>query len=346
MEQSFYDGAKLLSQKDLDGNVPEIFMCTTNRSAGKTTYFGRLLVNRFKDNGDKFGLIYRYKYELSECADKFFKDIGKLFFPNDVMTSKSQAQGCYHILYLNDKVCGYAFALNSADQIKKFSHLFSDVKRMLMDEFQSETNNYCPEEVRKFRSIHTSIARGEGEQVRYLPVYMISNPVTLLNPYYVSMGITTRLNAKTKFFKGNGFVLEQGFNESASEQQKQSGFNRAFMQDQYNDYLTQGIYLNDNQAFIERPNVNNGRYIVTLRYNGKNYAIREYKELGYLYCDDRPDLTFPNKLSVTTDDHQINYVMLKANQMFVLNLRFFFERGCFRFKDLSCKEAILKAISY
>lgn len=346
MEQQFYDGAKLLSQKDLDGNVPEIFMCTTNRSAGKTTYFGRLLVNRFKDSGDKFGLIYRYKYELNDCADKFFKDIRGLFFQKDIMTSKSQAQGSYHILYLNDKPCGYAFALNSADQIKKYSHLFSDIKRLLMDEFQSETNNYCPDEVTKFRSIHTSIARGQGEQVRYVPVYMISNPVTLLNPYYVSMGITTRLNAKTKFFKGTGFVLEQGFNESASIQQKQSGFNRAFMQDQYNDYLTQGIYLNDNQSFIERPQVNNGRYLVTLRYNGRDYAVREYRDLGYLYCDDRPDMTFPNKLSVTTDDHQINYVMLKANQMFVLNMRFFFERGCFRFKDLSCKEAILKAISY
>ena len=346
MEQEFYDGVKLLSQKDLNGNTPEIFLCTTNRSAGKTTYFNRLLVNKFKQNGEKFGLLYRYKYELDDCADKFFKDINTLFFPTDEMYSKSQAQGVYHILYLNKKPCGYAFALNSADQIKKYSHLFSDVKRLLMDEFQSETNNYCPDEVKKFRSIHTSVARGQGQQVRYVPVYMISNPVTLLNPYYVSMGITTRLNDKTKFFKGKGFVLEQGFNDTASKQQLESGFNQAFEQDQYTEYLTQGVYLNDNKAFIERPPVNDGRYLVTLRYNGKEYAVREYREQGFLYCDDRPDRTFPHKLSVTTDDHQVNYVMLKANNMFVLNLRYFFEQGCFRFKDLSCKEVILKCISY
>ena len=346
MENNFYDGTKLLSQKDLNGNTPEIFMCTTNRSAGKTTYFNRLAVNRFKDKGEKFCLLYRYKYELNDCVDKFFKDINTLFFKGDTMSAKCMAQGVYYNLYYNDKHCGYAISLNSADQIKKYSHLFSDVKRILFDEFQSETNNYCSDEVRKFRSIHTSLARGQGEQVRYLPVIMISNPVTLLNPYYVSMNIASRLSDKTKFFRGKGFVLEQGFNESASQQQLESGFNQAFTNDDYTDYLTQGVYLNDNKSFIEKPPTNNGRYLVTLRYCGKDYAIREYRDLGYLYCDDRPDRTFPHRLSVTTDDHQVNYVMLKANDMFIVNLRYFFEQGAFRFKDLSCKEAVMKTISY
>ena len=61
----YYDGTKLLSMKDINGNKPEIFMCTTNRTGGKTTYYGRLLVNRFIGNGDKFGLIYRYNLILS-----------------------------------------------------------------------------------------------------------------------------------------------------------------------------------------------------------------------------------------------------------------------------------------
>ena len=33
----FYDGTKLLSLMDTNGNKPEIYMCTTNRSGGKTT---------------------------------------------------------------------------------------------------------------------------------------------------------------------------------------------------------------------------------------------------------------------------------------------------------------------
>lgn len=340
-----YDGTKLLSLLDINGKKPEIYICTSNRSAGKTTYFGRLLVNRFFDKGEKFCLIYRYNYELDNVVDKFYKDIHTLFFNNHNMTSKRRAHGIFHELFLDNKSCGYAVSLNSADQIKKYSHLFSDVKRMLMDEFQSENNHYCTDEVKKFISIHTSVSRGQGKQVRYVPVYMISNPVSIINPYYVEMGISARLNKDTKFLRGNGFVLEQGFNESASKSQKESAFNRAFQKNDYIAYSTECVYLNDNESFIDTP-TGPSRYIATLKYKGVDYGLREYTESGYIYCSDKCDKSFPMKITVTTSDHNINYVMLKRNDYFISNLRYLFERGCFRFKDLKCKEAVLSALSY
>lgn len=342
----YYDGTKLLSMKDINGERPEIYLCTTNRTGGKTTYFGRLCINRFLDKGEKFALIYRYNYELDDVCDKFYKDIGSLFFPDRTMTNKRRASGMFHELFLDDVSCGYAISLNGADQIKKYSHLFSDVKRMIFDEFQSETNHYCNNEVEKLQSVHTSVARGQGEQVRYVPVYMLSNPVSIINPYYVAFGISSRLRDDTKFLKGDGFVLEQGFIDSASKAQKESAFNRAFgLDSKYNAYSTEAVYLNDNKSFIEKPQ-GASRYICTLRYGGSEFAIREYAEAGIMYCDDRPDATFAIKISVTTDDHGINYVMLKRNDFFLSNLRYLFERGCFRFKDLRCKEAVLSALSY
>lgn len=342
---SYYDGTKLLSMKDINGKTPEIFMCTSNRTGGKTTYFGRLAVNKFLKYQKKFGLTYRFNYELDDICDKFYKDIGSLFFNEYEMTTKRKASGLFHELYLNDVSCGYAFALNGADQIKKYSHLFSDVDIMLFDEFQSETNHYCPDEVKKFISLHTSVARGQGKQVRYVPVYMMSNPVSIINPYYVAMGISNRLKDDTKFLRGDGFVLEQGFNESASVAQKESGFNRAFAGNDYVAYSSEAVYLNDSKAFIDRP-VGNSRYICTLRYHGVDYGVKEYSELGIIYCDDKADRTFRTRITVTTEDHNINYVMLKRNDFFLSNLRVLFERGCFRFKDLRCKEAVLTALSY
>ena len=292
----YYDGTKLLSMLDLNGNKPEIYMCTTNRTGGKTTYFARLCVNRFFDKKEKFCLVYRYNYELDDCAEKFYKDISGLFFKGTTMTSKRRAAGIFHELFIDDISCGYAVSLNSADQLKKYSHLFSDVKRMMFDEFQSETNHYCADEIRKFVSVHTSIARGQGEQIRYVPVYMCANPVSIAKNDYVA-------------------------------------------------YSSECVYLNDNKAFVEKPYGAN-RYLATLRYKGTDYAIREYAECGVIYCDDRPDNSFGMKLTVTTDDHKINYVMLKRNSFFLTNMRYFFEQGCFRFKDLRCKEAVLKALSY
>lgn len=341
----YYDGTKLLSMLDLNGNKPEIYLCTTNRTGGKTTYFARLCVNRFFDKKEKFCLVYRYNYELDDCAEKFYKDISGLFFKGTNMTSKRRAAGIFHELFIDDVACGYAVSLNSADQLKKYSHLFSDVKRMMFDEFQSETNHYCADEIRKFVSVHTSIARGQGEQIRYVPVYMCANTVSIINPYYVEMGISNRLKDDTKFLRGDGFVLEQGFVESASIAQKESGFNRAFAKNAYVAYSSECVYLNDNKAFVEKP-AGVGRYLATLRYKGTDYAIREYAESGVIYCDDRPDTSFGMKLTVTTADHEINYVMLKRNSFFLTNMRYFFEQGCFRFKDLRCKEAVLKALSY
>ena len=219
------------------------------------------------------------------------------------------------------------------------------MKRLIFDEFQSESNTYCPNEIKKFISVHTSMARGQGEQNRYLPVYMLSNPVSIINPYYVELGISSRLTDETRFLRGDGFVLEQGFVESAADAQKSSGFNKAFARNSYVAYSSESVYLNDNKAFVDRPQ-GVGRYMATLKYNGQTYGIREFAEAGVIYCDDRADETFPLKITVTTDDHELNYVMLKRNDLFLFNLRYYFERGCFRFKDLRCKEAVLKSLSY
>ena len=345
MNTKYYDGTKLLSMLDINGRKPEIFICTTNRTGGKTTYFSRLMVNRFLDRGEKFAILYRFNYELDDCADKFFKDIGKLFFKGKTMTSQRKAAGIFHELFLDNISCGYAISLNSCDQLKKYSHLFSDVMRIMFDEFQSETNHYCSEEIRKLLSVHTSIARGIGEQVRYVPVYMLSNPVSIINPYYVELGISNRLKDDTKFLRGDGFVMEQGFVESASNALLESGFNRAFSKNSYVAYSAQCVYLNDARAFIAKPTGNN-RYLGTLKYNGTDYGIREYPELGIVYCDDKPDPTYTYKITVTTEDHEINYVMLKKSDLFLSSLRYYFEHGCFRFKDMKCKDAVLKALSY
>lgn len=344
-EQTFYDGTKILSLKDLNGNAPELYIVTGNRSAGKTVFFSRYAVNRFLKHGEKFILLYRYQYELDDVPDKFFKDIKGLFFSDFNMTNKRRARGIYQELYLNETHCGYAISVNSSDQLKKYSHLFSDACRVIFDEFQTETGRYCSGELEKFISIHTSIARGGGKQVRYLPVFMLSNKVSLINPYYVELGISARLKNDTKFLRGDGYVLEQTFNQSASDSMLNSGFNKAFGQNKYINYAAQQVYLNDNYAFIDVPKTR-GTYVCTLKYEGNNYAVREYPEEGVVYCDNRVDRDYPRKITVTTSDHEINYVMLKRNDTFLSALRFYFENGSFRFKDLKCKEAIIKTLSY
>ena len=341
---TYYDGTKLLSMQDLNGNKPEIYICTSNRSAGKTTWFNRYFLKRFKENNEKFLLLYRYKYEIDDCVDKFFKDIHGLFFPTDDFRAVNKNQ-IYKELIFNNKSCGYAISLNSADMIKKYSHLFSDVTRILFDEFQSENNSYLPDEIKKFISVHTSVSRGHGCQSRYVPVFMISNNVNILNPYYCELSISERLQADTKFLKGNGWVLEQGFNESAMLAQQNSIFMKAFSSNTYALYSSTRSYLYDDTAFIEKL-TGASRYICTLRYDGNDYSIREYSNEGFLYCDNSVDKSYKIRVAVNADDMIPDYVMQSPSDSMVAVLRKFFNCGRFRFKNLQCKKAVINMLKY
>ena len=263
------------------------------------------------------------------------------------MESENRENGLYSELYLNGVSCGYAIALNSAAKIKNNSNYFNDVDRMLFDEFQDEYDRYCVDEVRKFRSLHESVARGGGKMSRYVPVYMVGNPVSLINPYYTALGISNKLKQDTKFLRGDGFVLEQGYNPEAAKAHSESAFNRAFAsdEDKYTAYSEQGIYLNDNMSFVSQP-AGRGRYICTIRYSNHDYGIREFSDAGYIHVGTRADATYPVRIATTIDDHNINYVMLRRNDNFIALLRDYFNHGAFRFQDLKCKEALLQTISY
>ena len=55
----WYDGSRLMNMRDLDGDIPELFFCTSNKSAGKTTFFNRFFVSRFLSHNEKFMLLFR-----------------------------------------------------------------------------------------------------------------------------------------------------------------------------------------------------------------------------------------------------------------------------------------------
>lgn len=350
----YYNGQKLLTMKDIDGLRPEYFIVDGNRASGKTTFFNKYLVSNFLKKGEKFALLYRFNYELDNCSNKFFKDIQALFFSNYEMSDKSQSKGMYHELFIRKinneneiewTSCGYAIALNNADSIKKMSHLFSDTCVILFDEFQSETGHYCSKELTKFQSIHASLARGHGEMSKYLPVIMLSNSVSSINPYYSAFGISERLNKNTKFLRGTGFVLERNFNQDASNAIKKSAFSRAFKNSDYTEYASSNTFLNDSPTFIEKMN-GNGHYCFTLKSEGREYGVIEYTEKGIIYVNDKPDKSNKNKIAVDINDHDINYILLNRYDEYISKLKFYFERGCFRFKNQSCKNALMRLLAY
>lgn len=311
----YYNGEKLMNMIDLDKEKPEIFISTSNRSAGKTTFFNGFAVHDFLQNDNKFCLLYRNKYEAESAADNFFKEIGNIFFKGLIMVQQPLMKNTAYRLLIgetcdpddpDDKFCGvccgYVISLAAAEQIKRCSHLMSDTTKILFDEFQSEKGQYLKNEISALMSIHDSLARGGGEQARYLPVYLIGNLIDLYNPYYESLGITQRIDPNCNYMRGHGWVLEQGFNAAASEAHKASAFHRAFANESYTATSKAKEYLIKDSQFIDKNIPNRGWYVATIAFKNQKYGIRYIEEFNIYYISQKPDPSKTVEFAATEND--------------------------------------------
>ena len=338
----YYDGTKLLSKKDLDGETPEIYICTGNRTAGKSYFFKRYLVDQFvRDNSKKFLVIYRKRDEMGNAISAFFEDIksDKAFtrLLKFEYKEKSEMSGAYQIWYLNGVEMGFATYINAAEKIKRASARFIDVQAIFFDEMQSEIYAYVENEVSKFISIHTSVARGHGKQSRYVPCILIGNSASVANPYFVSLGVSDRFIPQAKFIRGNGWVAEFAQNESAAKALKESRFNVAFKSSKYIQYASENTFLLDYTNFIEKLSLKNSTFLW--------HFLVEEKHIGCWYLETEGVFYFTKKfdpsqkaIALTKNDHDKNtlYMVISVDR-----LRQSFDRGEVRFETLEISNLII-----
>lgn len=330
----FYDGNKLLNTKDLNKNTPEIFICVSNRSAGKTTYFCKAMVDAFLERGEQFFVIVRTKNEVKSGGLKFYSVFDGLFFQENAFSTVKIDGDNVHAITIDNKICGFVGALNAADKIKPISNIFSRVNTIFFDEFQAE--HYLPNEIDKFQSIHTSIARGGGAQSRYVKCILCSNYLSVLNPYFTALKISERVNPQAKFIRGNGWVLEQNTNLSAETARQNSVFNRAFgFEHDSREYAL------DNNDLIGNAS-GNSRYLFTIVSEKQEYGVYAFE--NFYYVSDRVDKKAP-KIACGYGDIAPN-VMHKNTQSTTISwLKACFCNGNMKFKNHACKNAALVLLS-
>lgn len=245
----FYTGDGLLKKKDINGKKPRFYMSVGGRSTGKTTFWNGFLLKQFINNKEQFVLFYRYKYEIDNIAKRFFGAVD-FQFPDYEMTDKNTENLGFTYLFLNKKLCGYAIAINSADNIKKYSNIFKKVKWILFDEFIPETTPYCPKELKKFLSLYISIARGEGKALREdVTFIMLANLSTMDNLYFRKFKII-RTHENTRYQRCNGVVVEFVENKQIQEIQQ----NDIVVQLLDDGYIS-GLKTNDNFANVEKRKI-------------------------------------------------------------------------------------------
>lgn len=337
----YYDGTKLLNMKGLNGIMPEIFISQTTRSYGKTTWFNHKLMRDYYEKGEIFGIQLRHKYELKGVEQRFQDSIRELYYPGLDLKTKTVVRDSVVALYDGDDICGFAWALAGYDNVKKASNMLSVVSQYVHDEFQPETGGYLDNEVNKFISIHTSIARGPGRPVRYVPVYMLSNRVSLFNPYYLALGITERYQKRTKYMKGDGYVFESLINSDLANQIEQTAFNRAFSTVDYMNYLADKDFMKAGEMDDIFKIIGDKMYVCTIKLDSFNIGI--WNTDVYYYACSQINPTTNNVIGVK-NNHGIetkpDNILLKIEMR--KRLRRAFDSGTLIFENAKIKESLVK----
>lgn len=350
IEQGFYKLNKILSLKDKDGKDPQIYFICGNRGPGKTFAVKHYFLKRFINYDEKFIILRREVQELDGCGNNFFKDISIKFTNYDVY-DKSVNKGQYFELWLKKKdeegegrCMGYVLAINSSNKIRTLAPNFTDAERIFFDEFQAEDAHYLGKEITKFISVLTSVSRGKGKTYRYVPAFLCSNNVSIVNPYFTAFHV--KPDSDTNFLRGKGWVYEQVRGYGAAKAIEDSPLGALIEGSNYADYALGGKYLSDNDGFIEE--VKGDRLSVcTIICDGVKYGVWSMKEgdyAGMYYVNHKYNENERNIVTFSIADHKPGSLLTIAGSLVVKNLKNMFNNGYMYFDDQESKNVVIEMI--
>lgn len=351
-EIKFYDGTELLSKRDAEGQLPELYICCSRtRSAGKTFFFTKKLFEDYLEKGEKFVLFCRNKLELGSVAEGMFKAMLSYCYHDEYTMSETiQMKGCYSNIVVTkgsgdeeEKFhVGYVLPLASSDQIKRISSLFCDATQGFFDEFQPESKTtYLTDEVNKFLSIVTSISRGDGETRRRFPIYFCSNTISIVNPYFMELGLNRRIKPDTKWVKGVGYVFQKIENQEIIDKHANSGINRAFNGNKAISF-DDNLWMSDNYTCVEKVGEGWGRpmYYCTIIDGNYTWGVNYYPEIDLYYVGCKFDKTYGLTFNIKYDDMSPNIPLIRGS-MYMKTLKSAMEKGIVRFQTVHAKESFM-----
>lgn len=298
MENIFYNFQKVLSYNAL------LNFIIGERGVGKTYGAKKYVVNHFKKTGKQFVYLRRYKTEVKEAMIKdkegvFFKQI-ESEFPNDKLTNSNKTMS------INDKICGYAMPLSTANILKSSS--YDNVDTIIFDEFIIDKGNYhyLQNEVIQFLDIIETIGR-----LRDIRVILLGNAISITNPYFTFFELTLPYGSDVKTFKDGLILVNYIKNEKYREVKKSTRFGKLIQDTPYGKYAIDNEFLRDSKSFIRKKSKNSKFYFMILLH-GKTYGVwNDFKD-GFMYISNDYDPNCPVTFSLNSEDHNDNTLLIKT----------------------------------
>lgn len=315
--KEFYNNRQILSYNR------DFMFCIGNRSSGKSFCWKCHCINNFLKTGKQFIYLRRYDNELDKVMT-FFDDV--MFKYPDVRFEVKGKE-----FYINDKLCGWAVPLSLAYKLKSVS--FVNVDIIFFDEFLNETRRYLKNEVDLALNFYQTVARGGGKCIRNVKFVFVANAVSIYNPYFSQLNIVP----KNKYTKGKGYVVELFVNEKVNDEIKNSQFFDIIKDSKYGQYAMNNDFYLDSNSFVQKVNLKDGKYLCTLKYENQDIACYTFDD--FIYVSSKVNKQYPIRYAFTTQDHDINYIMLYKNKKSKIldTLRVAFQKGQMKFETMKIK---------
>ena len=317
----WYDGSKVLEKGSLFNFI------VGGRGIGKSFFWKRYCLERFRDHGEQFIYLRRYKEELKgDKLKRLFNDLQAAgYFTENTIEIKGRE------IYFDKKVCGYIQALSTALIAKSDS--FPNVETILFDEFLIETGtyHYLKNEVESLIGFYETVARNRPD----VSVYLLSNAITVSNPYFAYFRIQLPMKGARIWRRGE-VLLDMPRDDEFIEMRKKSRFHRLIEGTDYADYSIENNFLLDNDTFIEKK-TSQSIPACNFLFNGAIIGMWLDNSNGIAYCSfDHDDHLYT--YSMSTGAHTYNTILTGRIKPYHVRLLIDqYRAGCLRCENQKIK---------
>ncbi len=280
-----------------------------NRGCGKTYGIKVKLIKRFLKQHKKFAYIRRYESDLDASVgtskdEKFFEQVRKEFPDCNFKISKHKK---VRNLYIDDKVCGYALPLSSADSLKSSS--YEDVDIIVYDEFQlkeGSSQHYLRNEPEIILDIIETIGR-----LRDIKIFCLGNAISSTSPLMSYFDLTLPYGNDIKLFKDGLILVQYINNEEYQKAKKETRFGKLIEGTRYGKYAIENEFLTESKWFIKKKN-KDCKFFFIIHVNGRTFGVwNDYKTYN-MYISNDIDPNCPIEFSINNSDHTDATVLIKA----------------------------------
>lgn len=310
----FWDIGKTLTYNSL------INVIVGNRGGGKTYGAKKRGIDNFIKRKEQFGYIRRYKDDLKEPMQQYFKDIAPAYPEYEFMTKGMKFYIRLRPEDPNEKwtdadIAGYGFTLSTASNKKSIA--YPNITTLIFDEFLLDRGNimYLQDEPGKLLNLYETIARPGTGHPRVV-LFMLANALSITNPYFLywdlKMPKTPDKHGKYIWrHPTRPIIVEDVRNEAFIDAKKNTEFGRLVDGTKYADYSINNEFLLDDETFIEKKS-KNARYYFTFIYKDKKYGVWIDQALGRMWVSEDVDPSCIFVYTLTLKDHQPNTMFLKT----------------------------------